>query len=110
MSGDEDASPEHIPGPRVPEGALSKELLIINKRGLHARASAKFVQTVERFKADVWVTRGSETVGGTSIMGLMMLAAAPGTTIVVSAVGPEAQAAVAAITALVESKFNEEGT
>ena len=105
---DDDASPENIPGPRVPEGAVSKELLIINKRGLHARASAKFVQTVERFSAEVWVTRGSETVGGTSIMGLMMLAAAPGTTIVVSAIGPEARAAITAITQLVESKFNEE--
>jgi len=110
MSDDDDASIEHIPGPRVPEGAISKELLIINKRGLHARASAKFVQTVERFNAEVWVTRGSETVGGTSIMGLMMLAAAPGTTIVVSAKGAEAEAALAAITELVESKFNEEGT
>ena len=107
---DDDAAIEHIPGPRVPEGAISKELLIINKRGLHARASAKFVQTVERFSAEVWVTRGSETVGGTSIMGLMMLAAAPGTTIVVSAIGPQAAAAVQAITELVESKFNEEGT
>ena len=105
---DDDASPENIPGPRVPEGAVSKELLISNKRGLHARASAKFVQTVERFSAEVWVTRGSETVGGTSIMGLMMLAAAPGTTIVVSAIGPEARAAITAITELVESKFNEE--
>jgi phosphocarrier protein len=109
MSGD-DASPEHIPGPRVPEGAISKELLIINKRGLHARASAKFVQTVERFNAEVWVTRGTETVGGTSIMGLMMLAAAPGTSIVVSATGTEAEAAIKAITELVESRFNEEGT
>ena len=66
----------------MPAGAISEELLIINKRGLHARASAKFVQTVERFNAQVWVTRGSETVGGTSIMGLMMLAAGPGTTII----------------------------
>lgn len=107
---DDDASLENIPGPRVPEGAISKELLIVNKRGLHARASAKFVQTVERFNADVWVTRGNETVGGTSIMGLMMLAAAPGTTIKISAAGPEAEAALAAITQLVESKFNEEGT
>jgi phosphocarrier protein len=107
---DDDASLENIPGPRVPEGAISKELLIVNKRGLHARASAKFVQTVERFNADVWVTRGNETVGGTSIMGLMMLAAAPGTTIKVSAAGAEAEAALAAITELVESKFNEEGT
>ena len=105
---DEDTSSSNAAGPRVPEGAISRELLIVNKRGLHARASAKFVQTVERFNADVWVTRGGETVGGTSIMGLMMLSAAPGTTIVVSAIGPGAEAAIAAISALVESKFNEE--
>ncbi len=89
--------------------SLSRELLIINKRGLHARASAKFVQLVEKFEADIWVTRGGETVGGTSIMGLMMLSAATGTTILVSAKGPEAQAALEAITALVADKFNEEG-
>ena len=105
---DDVPAPENIPGPSVPAGAISRELLIINKRGLHARASAKFVQTVERFSAEVWVTRGGETVGGTSIMGLMMLSAAPGTTIVVSAIGPEAEAAIAAISALVERKFNEE--
>ena len=110
MSGDDDASIEHIPGPRVPEGAISKQLLIINKRGLHARASAKFVQMVERFTSEVWVTRGGETVGGRSIMGLMMLAAGPGTTVTVSALGPDADEAIKAITALVESKFNEEGT
>jgi len=106
----DDASAENIPGPAVPAGAVSKELRIINKRGLHARASAKFVQTVERFTSEVWVTRGSETVGGRSIMGLMMLAAAPGTTIRVSAIGPDAEAAITAITELVESKFNEEAT
>ena len=89
--------------------AVSRELPVTNKRGLHARASAKFVQMVERFNAEVWVTRGSETVGGTSIMGLMMLAAGPGTSVVVSAIGPEAQAAVDAIAALVADKFNEEG-
>jgi phosphocarrier protein HPr len=106
----EDApSPENDAGPSIPPGAISRELLIINKRGLHARASAKFVQMVERFNAEIWVTRGGETVGGTSIMGLMMLSAAPGTTIVVSAAGPEAQAALDAITALVADKFNEEG-
>ncbi|MCK1395517.1 HPr family phosphocarrier protein [Bradyrhizobium sp. 1] len=96
-------------GPGVPAGAISKDLLIINKRGLHARASAKFVQMVERFNAQIWVTRGGETVGGTSIMGLMMLAAGPGTTITVAAAGDDADAALAAITELVESKFNEEG-
>jgi phosphocarrier protein HPr len=105
---DDDESPAIIPGPSVPDGAVSKELLIVNKRGLHARASAKFVQTVERFSAEVWVTRGGETVGGTSIMGLMMLSAGPGSTITVSAIGPDAEAVVTAITELVESKFNEE--
>jgi phosphocarrier protein HPr len=110
MNDDDDESPALVPGPSVPAGAISKELLITNKRGLHARASAKFVQTVERFSAEVWVTRGGETVGGTSIMGLMMLSAGPGATITVSAIGPEAQAAIDAITNLVESKFNEEGT
>ena len=107
---DDAASPEHHAGPSIPQGAVSRELPIINKRGLHARASAKFVQMVERFDAEVWVTRGAETVGGTSIMGLMMLSAGPGTSIVVSAVGPEAQAAIDAITDLVASKFNEEST
>jgi phosphocarrier protein HPr len=105
----DDAAPEKELGPSVPTGAISRELQIINKRGLHARASAKFVQMVERFNAEVWVTRGSETVGGTSIMGLMMLAAGPGTSVTVSAIGPEAQAAVDAIAALVADKFNEEG-
>jgi phosphocarrier protein len=106
---DEEASPENNAGPSIPPGALSREIAIINKRGLHARASAKFVQLVERFNAEVWVTRGGETVGGTSIMGLMMLSAGPGTSIVVSATGPEAEAAITAITDLVASKFNEEG-
>jgi phosphocarrier protein len=105
---DDDASPESVPGPSVPPGAVSAELPIINKRGLHARASAKFVQTVERFNAEVWVTRGNETVGGTSIMGLMMLSAGPGTTILVSAAGVEAEAALKAITELVADKFHEE--
>ena len=106
---DDAPSPENDAGPTVPQGAISRELPIINKRGLHARASAKFVQMVERFNAEVWVTKGSETVGGTSIMGLMMLSAGPGTSILVSAIGPEAQAAIDAITDLVASKFNEEG-
>jgi phosphocarrier protein len=110
MTDDDEASAENIPGPNVPAGAVSKELRIINKRGLHARASAKFVQMVERFTSEVWVTRGGETVGGRSIMGLMMLAAGPGTIVTVSALGPDAEQAITAITDLVEGKFNEEGT
>ena len=107
---DDAAAPENNARPNVPPGAVSREIPIINKRGLHARASAKFVQMVERFNAEVWVTRGGETVGGTSIMGLMMLSAGPGTSITVSAIGPEAEAAITAITDLCASKFHEEGT
>jgi phosphocarrier protein len=106
----DDDAPDKELGPSVPAGAISRELLIVNKRGLHARASAKFVQMVEKFNAEVWVTRGSETVGGTSIMGLMMLAAGPGTTVTVSAKGPEAQEALDALAGLIADKFNEEGT
>jgi phosphocarrier protein len=86
---------------------IVRAFVICNRKGLHARASAKFVQTVEKFDADVRVTRGHETVGGTSIMGLMMLAAAPGTSITVSASGHEAGAAMAALEALITSRFDE---
>ncbi len=89
-------------------GALVRELPITNKRGLHARASAKFVQMVERFEAEISVTRNGETVGGTSIMGLMMLAAGIGTTITIAASGAQAQQALDALTTLVTTKFGEE--
>jgi phosphocarrier protein HPr len=75
--------------PTVPSGAVTRVFEIVNKRGLHARASAKFVQTVEKFDADVRVSRGNETVGGTSIMGLMMLAAGLGSEISVVASGKD---------------------
>jgi phosphocarrier protein HPr len=88
--------------------AIVRVLEIVNKKGLHARASAKFVQTVERFDADVKVTRGHETVGGTSIMGLMMLAAGTGTSITVEATGNEASAVIDALAKLVGSGFGEE--
>ena len=84
-----------------------RALVICNKKGLHARASAKFVQTVEKFDAEIRVTRGHETVGGTSIMGLMMLAAAPGTSITITAIGREAVQAVDALEALITSRFGE---
>jgi|ERR1700674_4214614 len=87
--------------------AISRVLQIVNSRGLHARASARFVQTVEKFDADVTVTRHGETVGGTSIMGLMMLSAGPGTSIVVEATGAQAVEAVEALEALVASRFGE---
>jgi phosphocarrier protein len=90
------------------EGVIRRVLEIVNKKGLHARASAKFVQTVEKFDAEVTVTRGGETVGGTSIMGLMMLSAATGTEITVEASGKQAADVMDAITALVASGFGEE--
>ncbi|QRG09245.1 HPr family phosphocarrier protein [Xanthobacter dioxanivorans] len=93
--------------PVAPE-ALVRTLPIVNKRGLHARASAKFVQTVERFDACVTVCRSGEAVGGNSIMGLMMLAAAPGTTVTVTATGAEAAAVMDALTTLVADRFGEE--
>jgi phosphocarrier protein len=96
------------PQPEVPEGGLVRILPIINRRGLHARASAKFVQTVERFAAGVTVTGGGETVGGRSIMGLLTLGAAKGTTIAVVAVGDDAGAALDAIEALLADRFGED--
>jgi phosphocarrier protein HPr len=90
------------------DGAVVRKLAICNRKGLHARASAKFVQTVEKFDADVRVMRCGETVGGTSIMGLMMLAAASGTSIIVEATGKEAAEVVEALTALISSRFGED--
>jgi phosphocarrier protein HPr len=102
------AGADNLPSNREPlAGAIVRVLEICNKKGLHARASAKFVQTVERFDADVRVTRGHETVGGTSIMGLMMLAAGPGTTITVEATGTEAAEAVEALATLIAGRFTE---
>src|SRR5450432_2476840 len=87
---------------------VAREVEIVNKKGLHARASAKFVQTAEQYNAAIIVTRGHETVGGTSIMGLMMLAAATGSTITIQATGKQAAAAVDALVALVSNRFGEE--
>ncbi len=84
-----------------------KILKIVNKRGLHARASAKFVQCAEEYDAEILVSKDGHTVGGTSIMGLMMLAAAQGSTIHVSASGNEADAAIQALSELIEDKFGE---
>jgi phosphocarrier protein len=89
-------------------GAVVRVIHIVNEKGLHARASAKFVQTVEKFDADVRVTRCGESVGGTSIMGLMSLAAARGTDITVDAIGKDAEAVVAAIDSLISGRFGEE--
>ncbi len=87
---------------------LSRRIRISNARGLHARASAKFVKCAEAFEAEITVSKDGETVPGTSIMGLMMLAASPGSEIVVEAKGPEAEAALEALETLVRNRFDEE--
>jgi phosphocarrier protein HPr len=81
---------------------------VVNERGLHARASAKFVKLASTFDAEVKVTREETTVDAQSIMGLMMLAAGPGCTIAIEADGPDADAALEALCQLVENKFDEE--
>jgi phosphocarrier protein len=87
---------------------LSRQLTIVNRRGLHARASARFVKCAEAFDADIRVMKDGQTVGGTSIMGLMTLAAAPGCTIELEAEGPQAQEALDALSKLVAGGFGEE--
>jgi phosphocarrier protein HPr len=89
-------------------GTVSRVATICNQRGLHARAAARFVKTAGQFDAEVWVRKNGTKVCGRSIMGLMMLAAAPGTVIELAATGPEAEAAVTALANLVECKFNED--
>ncbi|MEO8812885.1 MAG: HPr family phosphocarrier protein [Caulobacteraceae bacterium] len=81
---------------------------IVNERGLHARASAKFVKLAGGFDAEVKVTRDEQTVDALSIMGLMMLAAGPGASITIAAEGRQAHQAVAALASLVRSRFEEE--
>ncbi len=87
---------------------LSRNLKIVNKRGLHARASARFVETAAGFDAAIEVEKDGITVGGTSIMGLMMLAASPGCSIAVHASGNDAAAALDALEELVSAGFGEE--
>ena len=81
--------------------------VICNERGLHARTAALFVKTAARFEADIRVRKNGTEVSGRSIMGLMMLAAAAGTAIELLATGPDAEAAVAALAALIECRFDE---
>lgn len=88
-------------------GSVRRAVSIVNTRGLHARAAAKFVRTAGRFQAAVTVTNRDVSVSGLSIMGLMMLAAGPGTTIDIAAIGRDAGEAVTALAELVESKFGE---
>jgi phosphocarrier protein len=85
-----------------------RDFVIVNKRGLHARAAARFVQCVESFDARIAVSKDQAVVDGNSIMGLMMLAAVPGSMIRVSAEGPQAEAALEALAALIKSGFGED--
>jgi phosphocarrier protein HPr len=88
--------------------ALAQQLTIVNRKGLHARASARFVRTAECFDAEIKVSRDGQTVAGNSIMGLMMLGAGPGATILVHASGKQAREALDAITILVNNGFDED--
>jgi phosphocarrier protein len=88
--------------------ALAQQLTIVNRKGLHARASARFVRTAECFEADIQVTRDGTTVNGNSIMGLMMLGAGIGSTILVQATGRQAREALEAISTLVNNGFDED--
>ena len=91
-----------------PSKMVCRIATICNQRGLHARAAARFVKTAALFDAEIWVRKNGTEVSGRSIMGLMMLAAAPGAVVRLAAVGPEAEAAVAALAKLIECKFDEE--
>ena len=95
------AAPPSAPGAR-------RTVTLVNSRGLHARAAARFVKLAEGFEAQIFVTRDGETVSGGSIMGLMMLAAARGCEISIEAAGAEAEAAVIALTGLVAAGFEED--
>ena len=95
---------------RSPKGAarpISNCVTIRNERGLHARAASKFVKLVAEFEAEVTVAKGTQSVSGQSILGLMMLAAGPGTEITISTDGPQAADAAAALCGLVDARFDE---
>ncbi len=90
------------------EQFVAQRMRICNQKGLHARASARFVRTTEQFNARVSVTKDGVRVGGTSIMGLMMLAAGPGSSILVKASGPQARQVLDALASLVDCGFDED--
>jgi phosphocarrier protein HPr len=89
-------------------GAIIKELIIVNKLGIHARPAALFVKTANRFACDIFVEKDGEKINGKSIMGLMMLAAGPGSRLIIHAHGADAVQALAELEALVKRKFDEE--
>ena len=102
------ASGDDCPDFEPPGDALVRTLEIVNRKGLHARATAKLVQCIDGFDAVVTVSRCGETVGGTSIMGILTLGAGPGMTITVTAAGAQAVEVMEAITALVANRFGED--
>jgi phosphocarrier protein HPr len=95
-------------GGTASDGLLWRRVTIVNRRGLHARAAARFVNVAEQFVAEIEVAKDDLVVGGTSILGLMMLAAAAGSTLEIRARGREAAPAVDALAALVERGFDED--
>ena len=90
------------------DGRTTRTCLIVNRKGLHARATAKFVHCVEGFDAEVEVSRGGETVGGLSIMGILTLGAGQGSTVTISATGSQAADAVQALAQLIADRFGED--
>ena len=101
--------PEPLAGPGADSTATARRLVeICNQRGLHARAAARFVKTAAQFNAEIWVRKNGTAVSGRSIMGLMMLAAASGTLIEISAAGRDAASAVETLARLIECKFDED--
>jgi phosphocarrier protein HPr len=108
MSGSKFARPRHRVIPAAGIYQCLAEVLIVNKKGLHARASAAFVKTAEQFDAEISVTKDGQCVNGGSIMALLMLGAGPGSTILIETEGPEAEESLEALTALVEAGFHEE--
>jgi phosphocarrier protein HPr len=92
---------------RLTDGSVRAEVEIVNRLGMHARAAARFVETAGRFAAEVTVGNGEDTVSGKSILGLMMLAAAEGTTLTLTASGRDAEQAVDALAELITQRFHE---
>ena len=90
------------------DGGITKELIIVNKLGIHARPAALFVKTANRFACDIFVEKDGEKINGKSIMGLMMLAAGPGSKIIVHCEGEDAHQALTEIEALIKRKFDED--
>ena len=104
-----DGNPEQLAGAAVDSAATARRTVTIcNQRGLHARAAARFVKTATQFDAEIWVRKNGTAVSGRSIMGLMMLAAASGTLIEISAAGGDAAIAVETLARLIECKFDED--